>query len=405
VSKHVIIYLPQVSEDFVQWAMSDDKGVLTSGVRQGTFAEAAASIEGRRSTLVLPADDVTLAQTVVPGGSLARAQQAVPFALEEQVADDVDSLHFALGAKNRDDEYPVAVIGRDVMDKVTQHAEEAGLRPTEIVPETLALPSLKAATPDMKVWSALLDGERAVVRLGDYEGFATDHGMASMMLESAASLNDENQAPTSLVVFSTSEGNTLTVPESIELETRPCDHRLALYASGLANTPRVNLLQGSYNPKKKFDQTWKPWRWSMGLAACVCLVLFAGKFIDVQRLEKREAALDAQISEAFKQALPNERMRRPRQQIQAALNRVGAVNSDGFTHRLSQIAASLSTQPQTSLKTIGYRRGRFDLDLNTDAVPTLDALQSELAKRGSLGMTVQSANRENNNVRGRVRIE
>ena len=42
---------------------------------------------------------------------------------------------------------------------------------------------------------------------------------------------------------------------------------------------------------------------------------------------------------------------------------------------------------------------------NTDAVPTLDALKSELAERGSLAMSVQSANRENNTVRGRVRIE
>ena len=62
-------------------------------------------------------------------------------------------------------------------------------------------------------------------------------------------------------------------------------------------------------------------------------------------------------------------------------------------------------RPQTELRTIGYRNGRFDLDLNTDDVPTLDALKSELGKRGSLNMTVQSANRESGSVRGRVRIE
>lgn len=403
-SKHVIIYLPQVSEDYVQWATSDDKGVLTSGVSQGTFAEAAASVEGRRATLVLPADDVTLAQTVVPGGSLARAQQAVPFALEEQVADDVDALHFALGAKNRADEYPVAVIGRDVMDSITQRAAEAGLRPTEIVPETLALPKLKAATAEHNVWCALLDRGRAVVRLGDYEGFATDQGMAGIMLDGAAALNTDAER-TSMVIFSTNAQSSLDVPESIESETRACDHPLALYASGLAKTPRVNLLQGIYNPKKKFDQTWKPWRWTAALAACVCAALFIGKYLDVRQLEKREALLDTQIAEAFSQALPDERLRRPKQQIQSALNRIGAVNTDGFTNRLSQIAASLATQPQTELRTIGFRRGRFDLDLNTDAVPTLDALKSELAKRGSLDMTVQSANRQNNVVRGRVRIE
>ena len=127
--------------------------------------------------------------------------------------------------------------------------------------------------------------------------------------------------------------------------------------------------------------------------------------MELRQLQQQEQALDAQIAEAFQQALPGARMQRPRRQVEAALASIGAVNNDGFTSRMAQIAASLSTQPQTQLRTIGYRNGRFDLDLNTDDVPTLDALKSELGKRGSLDMSVQSANRENNTVRGRVRIE
>ena len=141
------------------------------------------------------------------------------------------------------------------------------------------------------------------------------------------------------------------------------------------------------------------------LAACVCAVLFAGKWLELSQLQKQEAALDSQIANAFEQALPGARMQRPRRQVQSALENIGVVNNDGFTSRMAQIAASLSTQPQTKLRTIGYRNGRFDLDLNTDDVPTLDALKSELGKRGSLDMSVQSANREDNTVRGRVRIE
>ncbi|MFK7995202.1 MAG: type II secretion system protein GspL [Granulosicoccus sp.] len=403
-SKHVIIYMPLVGEDNVQWAISDEKGTLTTAVREGTLREVADNVEGRKATLILPADDVLLAQTVVPGNSLARAQQAVPFALEEQVADDVDDLHFALGTKNRNDEYPVAVIGLDVMDMITERCAEAGLRPTEIVPETLALPLLSAATPGLTVWSALLDQGRAVVRLAEYQGFATDAGMASLMIEGALT-SVEEQSQTSLVAFSTNTAAPLDVPATLDMEIRHCDHPLALYASGLASTSHVNLLQGIYNPKKNFDKTWKPWRATGILAASICLVLFAGKWMELRQLQEQEAVLDTQIASAFKQAMPGTRMQRPRRQVQSALEGMGAVNNDGFTSRMAQIAASLSTQPQTQLRTIGYRNGRFDLDLNTDDVPTLDALKSELGKRGSLDMSVQSANRENNTVRGRVRIE
>ena len=403
-AKHVVIYLPLVGEDTVQWAVSDEKGNLTTEVEEGTLADAAMAVEGRRAILVLPADDVLLAKTVVPGGSVARAQQAVPFALEDQVADDVDSLHFALGTKNKEDEYPVAVISHATMERVIELCEEAQLRPAEIVPETLALPELNATATDLTVWSALLDHGRAVIRLGDQLGFATDLSMAEMMVE-GASAEAAEEGQISLVVFRTSPTERITVPDSIDLEVRACDHRLALYATGLATAPRVNLLQGVYNPKKDFDKTWKPWRTSLALAGCLCAALFAGKWFDVRQLQKQEAELDAQIASAFEQALPGTRMQRPRTQIQSALDNIGALNSDGFTQRLSQIATSLSTQPQTELRTIGYRNGRFDLDLNTDSVPTLDALNAELKKRGTLAMSVQSANREDNIVRGRVRIE
>lgn len=403
-AKHVIIYMPMVGEDSVQWAISDDHGKLEGPVSYSTLTEVAGKVEGRRVTLILPADDVLLAEAVVPGGSLARAQQAVPFALEELVADDVDSLHFALGSKGKDDAYPVAVISRRVMDELAEQCESAGLRPSQVVPETLALPQLEATIPGVCSWSALLDQDQAVVRLGGFKGFATDAGMASIMLEGARSELPEQENP-ALVVFRTSDAGKLVVPESIDVEMRKCDHRLALYASGLATSARINLLQGIYNPKKNFDKTWKPWRWTAALAACVCIVLFAGKWLDVRKLSQQNAYLDAQIAVAFKQALPDTRMQRPQRQIQAALDELENVNNDGFIHRLAQISDSLATQPQTTLRTIGYRSGRFDLDLNTDAVPTLDALKSELSKRGSLAMSVQSANRENDAIRGRVRIE
>ncbi len=403
-SKHVIIYMPLIGEDHVQWATSDDNGALTTSVREGSLREAAESVDGLRCTLILPADDVLLAQASVPGGSVARAQQAVPYVLEEQVADDIDDLHFALGTKTRDDEYPVVVIGLDVMEQITELCAQAGLRPSEIIPETLALPVLTSATPEMTVWSALLDHGRAVVRSADFTGFATDTEMASMMIEGAMSGNT-SEAPVSLVAFSTDATNEFSVPPGMDLEIRQVDHRLALYSSGVASTPRINLMQGEFNIKRNFDNTFKRWRATAILATCVLVLLFASKWTELSTLEKQEEALDLRISEAFKQALPDARMQRPRRQIQSALANIGAVNNDGFTSRLAQIAGSLSTQPQTVLRTIGYRSGRFDLDLNTDDVPTLDALKSELKKRGSLDMSVQSANRENDSVRGRVRIE
>jgi len=405
VSKHVIIHLPSVGQDYAQWAMASDRGALVSEVRSGTLSEAAEDVEGRKATLILPGDDVLLAEAAVPGGSLNKALLAVPYALEDQVADDVDTLHFALGARGKDDMYPVAVIGRDAMDTVSEQCATAGLRPSEIVPETLALPKANSNDADTEVWTALIDQDHTVVRLNGHRGFATDLAMVDIMLEGARSDLAEDSAA-SLVVYQTDPHASLPIPAGIDVETRDCGSRLSLYANGLASSSQINLLQGDYSPKTQFDKAWKPWVWTGVLALILGGVLMAGKGYDAWQLTQQEAALDSEIEAVFKKALPNTRMQRPRAQMKNRLAELSGGSTDGFTIRLEQLAASLATQPQTQVKSISYRNGRFDLDLTTDNLPTLDALKSELQKRGSLTMTVQSANRDNKEgLRGRVRVE
>ena len=396
--------MPEIGEDHVQWAVADDRGSLVSDPAAGTLAEASAAVEGRRSTLVVPGNDVLLAEALVPGGSQARALQAIPFALEEQLADDVEKLHFALGSKDRDDNYPVAIIDRSTMDTISEQCQEAGLRPTSIVPETLALPMLEAIDFDEVSWTALLDEDQAVIRLNGYKGFATDTSVASFMLEGAKGDLAEDASPL-LTIYTTDPETNLVVPGGVDTELRDCESRLALYAEGLASEPNINLLQGSYNPKTQFDKTWKPWRWTAALAAVLVGTLFASKWFDYRALKAEESYLDGEIATAFESALPGVRMQRPRRQIQDALSGNGTGNVSNFTNQLAEIAASLSTQPQTKVRTIGFRNGSFDLDLNTDAVPTMDALKSELSKRGALELTLRSSNREKDTVRARVRIE
>lgn len=403
-AKNVIIHLPSVDEDHVVWATADDRGALTSEINSGTLEQAANEVEGRRTTLVLPGNDVLLATAIVPGGSAARALQAIPFQLEDLLADDVESLHFAIGSRGKTDNYPVAVIGRDTMDIVRELCAQAGLRPSEIVPETLALPKFESDEMGESKWTALVDSENAVVRLNGYKGFSTDTSMATMMIDGARQdLPEDGTA--SMVIYRTDPHVDLPMPENMEVETRACESRLSLYASGLATAPRINLLQGDYSPKTQFDKTWKPWRWTAVLVGVLGLTLVAGKWLELRKLSNQVAQLDSQMADVFKEALPESRMVRPLTQMENQIKKLSGGNFDGFTSSLSQVAASLATQPQTKLRSISFREGRFDLDLTTDAIPTLDLLKAELKKRGDLVMTVQSANNESDGLRGRIRIE
>lgn len=383
--------------------MTSGDGKLVSPVSSGTLSAAAEVAGGSKSIVVLPGDSVLLAEARLPGNA-ARAQQAIPYALEDQVADDIDDLHFAIGRKDKADNYPVAIIDRDTMDTLRDQFEQAGFRPTELVPEVLALPKLDPANTG-PVWSAFSDHEKTVVRLNGYRGFAADPDTADLML-SGAGQEYEAEFARGIVVYHTDAGAREPAVHELDVELKQCDSRLELYATGLSTSPRINLLQGAYSYRQQMNMAWRPWRWSMILGAALLAVVFGNKAIDYKRLDHQESQLREQITGVWTETFPDVKARRPVSQMKSRLRQLGSARPvGGFTADLATIAAAFKSQPQSTINSIGYRPGRFDLDVSTDAIPSLDKLKNEIEKNGTLIMNVQSARRQKDVVRSSIRLE
>ena len=151
---------------------------------------------------------------------------------------------------------------------------------------------------------------------------------------------------------------------------------------------------------------WRPWRWSMVLCAALLAIAVGSKLIDHRRLANEENTLRQQISQVWTDTFPQVKARRPVAQMKSRLRQLGTGGpTGGFTTDLDVIAAAFKTQPQSTINSIGYRPGRFDLDVTTDALPTLDKLKQEIEKAGTLTMKVQSARRQKDNVRSTLRLE
>jgi len=405
VAKNYIIHLPNIGEDLAHWALANDSGELVSAPHSGTLAEAAAAVEGRRAVVVLPGDDVLLAEATIPGGSQSRAQQAAPFVLEDQVADDIEALHFALGAKTGPNTYPVAVINRDVMRQLREQFDQVGLRPAELVPETLALPKFDNQ-PDGPVWTALFDQNHTVVRLNGYKGFAADSETAELMLYGARQELEENQTG-SLVVFRTEGAESPQLPD-LDIETRPCENRLDLYAKGLANSQRINLLQGDFSLRQQFDKAWKPWRWTLGLLLLLGLILGSSHWLEYRELNGELGALNAETSRVLKRTFPGVKGNRPKAIMSSRLRQLGdaGAGSTGFVATMGVISAAVASIPDSRINSIAYKSsGRISLDLQVPNLPAVDQLKQQIEKSGSMTMKVEGTNRIENAVRARLRLE
>jgi general secretion pathway protein L len=119
------------------------------------------------ATLLVPTEQVALLGVDLPLAGRARRIEALPFAVEDRVADSLDAVHLALGTEIAPKRYLVGVVRHDVMEAWAARADEAGLGHAAIVPDALALP-----VPEDGAWSVDLGTTRAVVRASDGTGFA-----------------------------------------------------------------------------------------------------------------------------------------------------------------------------------------------------------------------------------------
>ncbi|WP_239987335.1 type II secretion system protein GspL [Sphingosinithalassobacter portus] len=131
------------------------------------------------ATLLVPAESVRMLAVDLPLASPAKRREALPFAIEDRIADPLDKVHLALGESVGDKRYLVGVVRREVMERWVAIAHEHGLGHAAMVPDALALPPVSPGE-----WWIDIDDGRAVVRT-DEGGFACPVGLLGAAWEAA----------------------------------------------------------------------------------------------------------------------------------------------------------------------------------------------------------------------------
>ncbi|MHB8428674.1 MAG: type II secretion system protein GspL, partial [Acidiferrobacterales bacterium] len=149
-----------------------------------------------------PAAETMLAQITLPTSSRARIAQALPYALEDQLLGEPESLHFAYRVQGGGS-LIVGVTARTRLQAWIDALKTSGLEPAVLCPAILALPW------DDKGWSLTPDGGELIVRTGPWSGFTCDlprgteipEALAIAVREAHASVS----APESLAFYNAPE--------------------------------------------------------------------------------------------------------------------------------------------------------------------------------------------------------
>jgi general secretion pathway protein L len=398
--RNMLLLRANLSEDqHWSWLHLDSTGDVRGVIHTGSLADAAAQADGLRVLVLMPATDCLLTSVHVPGRNRKKLLQAAPYALEEQLSDDVENLHFAIGTELDGGSWQMAVTNKQRMETLMNALGEAGLDVQQVIPEQLAVPLSGEGD------SVLIDHDMAIVRSGMYSGYAVDSDNLGVVL-AAGKQDDADTAVLQLYV----EQDTTPDPADYPAETR-IEHYardpLSILSQGL-DLKAINLLQGEFGQSGEWNRIWRPWRATAALLLAGVLISNAVMAVDYYRLGKESDQLKIQIEETFRKAFPEtKRLVNPRAQMQQKLdqlqNRQGTGNR--FLDLIGQAGVVIKDIKGVEVTGANYRGGRLDLDLMVSSLQLLDQLKQALTKGNKLSVEIQSATTESDQrVKSRLRI-
>ncbi|MCP5449958.1 MAG: type II secretion system protein GspL [Candidatus Competibacteraceae bacterium] len=370
-----------VSADEAEWLRPDGE------VQRGPLADLSSQSDGARQILVAPSEAVTLHRLALPSRKRSTWARAVPFALEDYLVEDIETLHFALGGAVDGGYLPVAVVDRILLSAWLETCDQAGLTPAAVVPDSLLLPWQNDE------WSVLLEARRALVRTGRWEGFATERDNLALLLAQALAEAGETK-PRRLRVWGAPATELAETGVELSPEDTPIEP-LALFASGYQPATVLNLLQGGYSRQAHWGRWLRPWRAAAALAGMTLLVQIAGQVYDHWRLQREVTALRTEIERTFKDALPEAtRIVNPKVQMETRLRELAPSGGSGFLELLYQGAQPLAHFPNVTLRGLGYRDGQLDLALEGGDPAVLDRLRQQFERQPGLRMDMRTTQRE-----------
>lgn len=376
---------------FVKWIKLDSEGNPITRGAEARLEQVSSVTQNAHVIVLLPLQQMLLSIVNTRARKSKHLQKAIPFALEDEVADDIENLHFALGRRYGENDYPVAVIEKVTLDSVLETLASAGVYPDILTADVFALPFREGS------WTILVEDDRALVRTSKFQGFTIDlHNLQQML---TSSLRQAEITPSELNIYRCDSPQSGVKSFTFPINTNELDDcPPGLFADGLDENECINLLQGSYQKKDKKHRQFAPWKIAAILFGVWVGLSMVSVLIDHARFSKEEKRLDAQIEQELRQTFPdiqNVTAGNARIKMEARLrNFIADTTSNsyaGFMELLALSGESMQQAGNITINTMNYRDGKLNVNVNSPDVQALDKVK-QLLKTKNYFADIQSAN-------------
>lgn len=372
-------------------------GAAPGGSRTARLSSVLEECAGRRVVVFVPGEDVRLMQAAIPARQPGKALQAIPYALEDQFAEDVDTLHFALGTRSIEGVWPVAAVSRSRLYDWLAPFREQGVRIDQLLPESLCLPYQDGR------WTALVEHELCTVRSGDSSGFTCRRDDLATYLDLA---DADRSLPLTAITPRDVPTDFSALQRSVDVLPEFGTALDALIRHHAGSHP-TNLLQGEFAPASDLKRAWLPWRKAAVLAAACLVVAAVGGLVDTLRLRgAADAQAEANLAR-FREIVPGQTRVSTEtldSMIAIELRRLQGGGDVDLLYLMQRFAAAMSAHQGLTLRGVQWRDRSLYLNMTGDDLQKLENLRGWFQQQSDVALEVESANAGSSGVQIRLKL-
>jgi general secretion pathway protein L len=418
-AEFLVIRLGDSQQAPANWIAVDSSGARRSPPVIGPLHEACADI-GERSVIVLVSSVDVLTTTVdIPIRGGVKLQAALPYALEESLADDVDKLHFAAGTRRSSGQVPVSVVDREKLAGWLSWLREAGIEPSSMVAESYGLARIPGTISLIVAENQVVINDGADIELV-MQSVSPGDALADIgAFDEGTGEHDEQSdtlgMPRHVLVYCAPEDEERYQHDWIAMRQELDSLDVKLLADGVlprlavtvATGAGVNLLQGEYGRKTDFLGMFEPWKYAAMLLLAFGLVAVGGKAADFYGLKQQHANLQQQFLLEYQQIVPGAALPRdPAAAVQSLLVRSGKAQAPQiFLRSLEHLSQAIQQNQSAAIEAINFRAGVVDVRLTAPDVTTLDSIQKSVSQSGQFEATIQSTTQDGDKLKSRIQIQ
>lgn len=375
-----------------RWVLFNDAGAHPGAGALAQLPPGAARVE-----LVLAASDVLLVRARLPSTGKHRSAALLAYAVEERLASDPDSTQVSILGR-LDGEDVLAVVDRSRLQAWRDALAAVGILVDSVHCETLMLPLQYGG------WSLCWNGQEGHVRIGEFEGGATDCGdrqtpplmLIQLLLEARAHAT----VPATITLY-------LTVPEAKpDLETWQKELGVSLRMASAPEARAAPMSAGAgldQGRRRRHLSVAMVARWrQVGWILLAALLLHSvALFADRMRLASEQQQLRQQMEARFRALFPDavavaDPVLQMRRQLARARHGANQPDVGDFPVMLGKVSEALASAPTTQLRALSYEDGRMTLELKAPGDALARQVQQLLTEAGFAVDTVPVAHRATN---------